>query len=275
MVRESKKAIIPDSRLKQKIHNRNQVIQGLYMMADFAQTEIERRLTLYQVFLKLYEYHSGLLDEILELENLYQPSLKKTKASYVHGVIDTTSVYLMTNLCDNQSQSLLQPQRIWTIGRNRSSGICIADGYMSRHHAAIQHIEAQGFYLIDFNSTNGSFVNGERTYQPIKLKDGDRIRLGSMTFDFSVNYTCNVLPTVAMELLMQLMHRKSNTDAEILTFSHHRQKPLIEKPNENLEILRNSELVDKFEHWYDNFSSEQKSEILDRFFSKQEHCNPS
>jgi pSer/pThr/pTyr-binding forkhead associated (FHA) protein len=118
-------------------------------------------------------------------------------------------------------------------------------------------------------------VNGERTYQPIELQDGDRIRLGSMTFDFWVNYTCNVLPTVAMELLMQLMHRQSNTHAEILTFSHHRQKPLIEKPNENLEILKNSELVDKLEHCYDNFSSEQKSEILDRFFSRQEHCNPT
>ncbi|WP_392535496.1 FHA domain-containing protein [Nostoc sp. C117] len=238
-------------------------------MSDFAQTEIERRLTLYQVFLKLYEHHSGLLDEILQLENLYPPSLKRVKASYVHGVVDTNAVYLMTNLGDNQSQSLLQAQQIWTIGRNRSSGICIADSHMSRRHAAIQYIERQGFYLIDFNSTNGSFVNGERTNQPIKLKDGDRIRLGSMTFDFFVNYTCRVLPTVAMELLMQLVHRKNDTHAEILTYPGEKQKSLIEKPNDNLEILRNSGLVDKFEHWYENFSYEQKSEILDRFFSRQ------
>lgn len=275
MAAESEKSIIPDCRLKQKIHNRNQVVQGLRIMADFAQTEIERRLILYQVFLKLYEHHSSLLDEILHLENRSQPSLTRVKACYVHGVVDTTAVYLMTNLCDNQTQSLRQPQQIWTIGRHRSSGICIADSHMSRRHAAIQHIDDQGFYLIDFNSSNGSFVNGDRADRPIKLKDGDRIRLGSMTFDFFVNYSCRVLPTVAMELLMQLVHRKSDNQVEILTYSRDRQKPLPEKTDDNLEIFRNSALVEKFEHWYENFSSEQKSEILDRFLSRQIPYNPS
>ncbi|MEH1944883.1 MAG: FHA domain-containing protein [Nostoc sp.] len=237
-------------------------------MADFAQTEIERRLTLYQVFLKLYEHHSSLLDEILQLENLSQPSLTRVKGCYVHGVVDTSAVYLMTNLCDNQTQSLRQAQQIWTIGRSSSSGICITDSHMSRRHAAIQHIDDRGFYLIDFNSTNGSFVNGDRAFEPIKLKDGDRIRLGSLTFSFFANYSCRVLPTVAMELLMQLTHRKSDNQVEILDYLRDRPKPLTEKPDDNSEIFRNPELVEKFEHWYDNFSSEQKSEILDRFFSR-------
>lgn len=245
------------------------------MMADFAQTEIERRLTLYQVFLKLYEHHSGLLDEILQLENLSQPSLRKMKVCYVHGVVDKATVYLITNLCDNQSQSLEQPQQIWTIGRNRNSGICIADSYMSRRHAAIQHIDEQGFYLIDFNSTNGSFVNDTRAFGPIKLQDGDRIRLGNMSFHFFVNYSYRVLPTVAMELLMQLVHRKSDNQVEILTYPRDRPKSLTEKPDDNLEIFRNSGLIEKLEHWYENFSSEQKSEILDRFFSRQLPYNPS
>lgn len=239
-------------------------------MTDFAQTEIERRLTLYQVFLKLYEHHSSLLDEILQLENLSQPSLKRVKPCYVHGVVDTAAVYLMTNLCGNQTQSLRQPQRIWTIGRNRSSGICIPDSHMSRRHAAIQHIDNQGFYLIDFNSTNGSFVNGDRAVQPIKLKDGDRVRLGNMTFYFFVNYTCRVLPTVAMDLLMQLVHRKNDhTVVEMLTYSQNRQKPLTEKTNYNLENFRNYGLGEKLENSYGNFSLEQKSEILDRFFTRQ------
>jgi hypothetical protein len=238
-------------------------------MTDFAQTEIERRLTLYQVFLKLYEHHSSLLDEILQLENLSKPSLKKMKVRYVHGVVDTANVYLMTNLCNNQTQSLRQPQQIWTIGRNQNSGICIADNYMSRRHAAIQYIDDQGFYFIDFNSTNGSFVNGDRALAPIKLKDGDRIRLGNMTFDFFMNYTCRVLPTVAMELLMQLGHHQNDNQLEILAFPRDRQKYIPDKVDDNLEIIRNSRLFDKLEHYYDNFSSEQKSEILDRFFSRQ------
>lgn len=274
MAAESEKSIIPDCRLKQNIHDRDQVVQGLRIMTDFVQTEIERRLTLYQVFLKLYEHHSGLLDEILQLENLSQPSLTGVKAYYVHGVVDTGAVYLMTNLCDNQTQSLRQPQRIWTIGRNHNSGICIADSHLSRRHAAIQYIDEQGFYLIDFNSTNGSFVNGDRAVEPIKLKDGDRIRLGNMTFDFFVNYTCRVLPTVAMDLLMQFMHRKGHHPVEILTCSQNRQKPLTEKPDSNLKAFRNFGLVEKLENRYENFSSEQKSEILDRFFTRQIPSNP-
>ncbi|MEH1838381.1 MAG: FHA domain-containing protein [Nostoc sp.] len=238
-------------------------------MTDFAQMEIERRLTLYQVFLKLYEHHSDLLDEILQLENLSQPSLARGKACYIHGVVNSSAVYLMTNLCDNQTQSLRQPQQIWTIGRNRSSGICIVDSYMSRRHAAIQYINDQGFYFIDFNSTNGSFVNGDRAFGPIKLKDGDRIRLGSMTFDFFMDSTCRVLPTVAIELLMQLRHQKKDNLVEILNYPRNRPKLLTEKPDDNSEIFRNSRIVEKFEDCDDNFSSEQKSEILDRFFSRQ------
>ncbi|MDZ7963499.1 MAG: FHA domain-containing protein [Nostoc sp. DedSLP03] len=243
-------------------------------MTDFAQTEIERRLTLYQVFLKLYEHHSSLLDEILQLENLSQPSLRRVKTTgYVHGVVDSVAVYLMTNLGNNQTQSLRQPQQIWTIGRNHTSGICIADNHLSRRHAAIQHIDEQGFYLIDFNSTNGSFVNGNRAVRPIKLKDGDRIRLGNMTFDFFVTSTYRVLPTVAIDLLMQLVHRRSNHPVDILSYSQNRQKPLIEKPDSNLEAFRNFGIVEKLENFYDNFSSEQKSEILDRLFTTQLSSN--
>ncbi|MEA5604399.1 FHA domain-containing protein [Nostoc sp. UHCC 0252] len=238
-------------------------------MTDFAQTEIERRLTLYQVFLKLYEHHSSLLDEILQLENLSQPSLKKMKLCYVHGVVDANAVYLITNLCGNQTQSLRQPQQIWTIGRNRNNGIRIADNYMSRRHAAIQYIDNQGFYFIDFNSTNGSFVNGDRAFGPVKLKDGDRICVGNMTFDFFMNTTYRVLPSVAMELLMQLVHRKNDNQVEIRAFSRDRQKSIFVKADDNLDILRNSPLFEKIEHYYDNFSSEQKSEILDRFFSRK------
>jgi hypothetical protein len=112
-------------------------------------------------------------------------------------------------------------------------------------------------------------VNGDRALEPIKLEDGDRIRLGNMTFDFFVNYTCRVLPTVAMELLMQLVHRKNDNQVEILSFPRDKQKYIPEKVDENLEIFRNSRLFEKLEHYYDNFSSEQKSEILDRFFSRQ------
>ncbi len=274
MTAENEKAIIPDCRLRQNIYDRNQAIQGLSIMADFAQTEIQRRLSLYQVFLKLYEHNSSLLDEILQLENVYQPSLARVKSCYVNGVVDTTAVYLITNLCENKTQTLRQPQQIWTIGRDRSSGIRIADSYLSRRHAAIQYIDTQGFYLVDFNSTNGSFVNGERAYQPLELKDGDRIKLGSMTFNFFINHTYRILPTVAMELLMQLVPRIGNNPVEISTYPRNRQKPLPENLDDTLITAKNSDLSGKLEHLHNTLSTEQKSEILDRFFNRQIPYNP-
>ncbi len=87
------------------------------MIADLAEKELQRRLNLYQVFLKLYEHHAGLLDEILQLENLDYLSSHRHKAHYVQGVIDTTGAYLITNLGTNHTQKLQQTQQIWTIGR--------------------------------------------------------------------------------------------------------------------------------------------------------------
>ncbi|MBW4561931.1 MAG: FHA domain-containing protein [Mojavia pulchra JT2-VF2] len=237
-------------------------------MTELQEKELERRLSLFQVFLKLYEQHSSLLDDILQLENLTQTSFTGVKPYYLQGVVDGSCVYVVTNLCENKTQSLQQPQQIWTIGRDCSSGIYVADKYLSPRHAAIQYINNQGFYLIDFNSTNGSFVNGEPIYQAIKLNDGDRIRLGNLTFDFFVNHTCRALPTVAIELLMQLVPGIDSNLEKIISKSNDTQKYLFENPNDALHIARDSILIDKYIHQHNTFSAEEKSEILDRFFSR-------
>jgi pSer/pThr/pTyr-binding forkhead associated (FHA) protein len=226
------------------------------MMAELQDKELERRLSLFQVFLKLYEHHTNVLDDILGLENL-TPASFAVNQSYVQGVVDGSTVYIITNLCDRKTQSLQQPQGIWTIGRDDSNGIYIADKYLSERHAAIQYIDQQGFHLIDFKSTNGSFVNGEPVYQPTKLHDGDRIRLGMVTFDFFVNHTSRTLPTVAMELLMQLVPGRDDNDR-------------IESLNDALQISRSSYLSDNLKYERCNFSAEEKSEILDRFFSRNQ-----
>ncbi|WGV28806.1 FHA domain-containing protein [Halotia branconii CENA392] len=250
------------------------VVKNLATASNLQNQELEQQLSLYQIFLKLYEQHSTLLDEILQLENIYQPSLKRAKTHYVQGIVDDSSVYIVTNLYENQTQTLQQPQQIWTIGRDHSSGICILDQYLSRRHAAIQYVEHQGFYLIDFNSTNGSFVNGEQTHQSIKLKDGDRIRLGSMTFDFFLSHSSQVLPTVAMELLMQLIPRGGGTDETVGGIVGKLQKLKTEKSNKTVEISQDLDLVRNLSNNSTNLNAEQQSEILDRFFSKSTPFNP-
>lgn len=237
------------------------------MMFECAEKELERRLGLYQVFLKLYEHHSSLLDEILKLEDLYQPSLTGVKPYYIQGVVDTSVVYVVTNLSE-ETQTLRQPQQIWTIGRDRGCGIQVADRYLSRRHAAIQYVEQQGFYLIDFNSTNGSYVNSELVYQPVLLKDGDRIGLGNMTFYFFINHSHRVLPTVAVELLMSIVPKDTSNTRQILTLPLKIQKNLA-LPLDDVQISKDTNLIDKLQHRIHSLSAEQQSDILDRFFNRQ------
>lgn len=240
------------------------------MIAEFSEKELEKRLSLYQVFLKLYEHHSSFLDEILQLENLPQPLSTGVQGCYLQGVIDGSAVYVITNLCEGKTQTLLQPQYIWTIGRDRTCGICVCDRRVSRRHAAIQYIENSdysGFYLVDFSSTNGTFVNGEPVYRPIKLQDGDHIRLGSMTFSFYVNLTPpQVLPRVAIELLMQLVTRKSGDEVQI------NRKVSLESLDHTLEAFKEIPILNS-EEIAVSLSQKQQSEILDNFFSKQMPSN--
>ncbi|AFY45143.1 FHA domain-containing protein [Nostoc sp. PCC 7107] len=232
-------------------------------IADFQSKEIERKLSLYQVFVKLYEHHSGLLEDILQMEDLSLSGVAGLNSSYVQGVVNDGEIYLVTNLGDNQTQTLVQPQQIWIIGRDRHCGICIGDKYLSRRHAAIQYIDQEdepGFYLVDFKSTNGSFVNGERVYQRIRLKEGDRIRIGNLTFNFFYNRNHRILPTVAMELLMQLSSRNGCNLEDTLSYF------APEIPDQAIPFTKNFSL--DHQNGHDGFTKEQKSDILDRFFNQ-------
>ncbi|MEO0838762.1 MAG: FHA domain-containing protein [Cyanobacteria bacterium J06643_5] len=251
--------------------------------------ELKERLSLYQLFTKLYENHGSLLKEILKSENLSPGSLNIEKSRYIQGIIDGKSVYLATNLCDGKSQSLRQSQNTWTIGRDRKNGININNKYVSRHHAAIRYVEGGNhsyessaethtngvFYLVDFNSTNGTYVNGEQIYQPTKLEEGDIVRVGNVTFSFFVNHSCSVLPTVAIELLMQLVpktdaNKVSNNKTETLN-PYYKSKTNTRKL-ENRERIQEEikdEKVARMKTFEEQLSQEWKSEILDRFYSKQ------
>jgi pSer/pThr/pTyr-binding forkhead associated (FHA) protein len=239
-------------------------------MAEFVKAKLEQQLYLYQSFLKIYEHHSSLLDEILKLENLYQPSSGIGNQFYIGGVINGSAICLVTNLCENQTLTLKQPQQIWTLGRDRTNGIYINNPYVSPHHAFIRFSEdEQSFYLVDLNSSNGCFVNGERVYQPTKLKEGDRIRLGTLIFSFFLSTTTKILPDVTVELLMQ-----SNPEQEIdVETTHSSPKTIIidEQADDTVDMLRSiglmgekspAEMVSKL------LNIEQKSEILDYFLGK-------
>uniref|UniRef100_A0A832H2R1 FHA domain-containing protein n=1 Tax=Oscillatoriales cyanobacterium SpSt-402 TaxID=2282168 RepID=A0A832H2R1_9CYAN len=166
-------------------------------------SDLDQRLGLYRVFLKLYEHHRELLDEILDLENTESRHRVRGVWKFIQGGLQGEQAYLVTNLLSGKTQLLMQPQQTWIIGRDRQAGVSVQDKRLSRRHAMIQYVPNQGFYLSDLNSTNGTYLNGEAVRRPILLKDGDRIRLGSLSFLFFVCSSALTLEAVPPEILSQ------------------------------------------------------------------------
>lgn len=72
-----------------------------------------------------------------------------------------------------------------TIGRGGAAEITIPDPFLSNVHLQF-FTDDDGFWNVaDNNSTNGSFVNGERVLRdPCAVKTGDLIKIGQLNFIF-------------------------------------------------------------------------------------------
>lgn len=69
-----------------------------------------------------------------------------------------------------------------TIGRASEASILLDDVTVSRRHAAIEH-EADGRYLVDLASLNGTYVN-HRRIERTRLRDGDEVQIGKFKLTY-------------------------------------------------------------------------------------------
>ncbi|MFN0111899.1 MAG: MFS transporter [Blastocatellia bacterium] len=80
-----------------------------------------------------------------------------------------------------------------TLGKVAENDIVIADGAISRRHAEIE-MRADGVFIKDLNSLNGTFVNGKKiSQQHWLLNDGDEISIGR------TRISLHLLPAAAPE----------------------------------------------------------------------------
>lgn len=255
-------------------HSRTALISSL--LESSQGVELENRLGLYQVFLKLYEHHRSLLDDILRLENVANQSLRSTAGGYIQAGIEQGQPYLITNLLDGKTQRLFQPEGVWIVGRDRRANILIREQCMSRIHAAFHYIPNQGFYLIDLSSTNGSFVNSEPIFERRLLKDGDQIRLGSVTISFFTCSSSQTLKSAPPEILAKIQAIAAKEDNDL---TNDASADIADTP---LPATEKSKQTDSFpplnslkeeppseSSSLSQLSSSVQSEILDRFFSQQ------
>ncbi len=68
---------------------------------------------------------------------------------------------------------------ITSIGRDVNNSITVEDGYASAEHALLT-FRGRAWYLEDRDSTNGSFVNGQRVQGTVALGYGDELQFGQV-----------------------------------------------------------------------------------------------
>jgi pSer/pThr/pTyr-binding forkhead associated (FHA) protein/tetratricopeptide (TPR) repeat protein len=68
-------------------------------------------------------------------------------------------------------------QGSFTIGRLEGNDIELSSNSVSRHHARI-YTQGEQAFVVDMNSSNGVFVDGERIYAATPLTSGSQIRVG-------------------------------------------------------------------------------------------------
>lgn len=71
--------------------------------------------------------------------------------------------------------------RVITIGTGADNDICLSDSHVSRHHCQIIENENGSCFIVDMQSTNGSYVNGKRVQGQVALMNNDVIRIGNTT----------------------------------------------------------------------------------------------
>lgn len=109
------------------------------------------------------------------------------------------------------------------IGRSESAHFCLPeDRYFSRHHCILEIAPPQCF-LRDLGSTNGTFVNGQRT-ESVYLKSGDHIQGGETIIEVEVlsdnaqpSAVGNPLLTTPSLITVQCLNCGALADAEAST----------------------------------------------------------
>ena len=134
-----------------------------------------------------FEFKSTL--EIIKKEKHDEPNLiKETMHHYsseshikVHVKTEKISLQMITH--PNPGRSFyLKENKTYTIGKNPTNDIVIADDTVSDSHASLE-FKKNTFIFKDLNSMSGSMINGKAITKKV-LKDKDEIKLGNIKLVF-------------------------------------------------------------------------------------------
>jgi predicted component of type VI protein secretion system len=104
------------------------------------------------------------------------------------GVKKAMEVKLVVVHGKHAGQEIPIPGPKFFIGRAEDCNLRPHSDLVSRHHCVI--MVEEGFVAVrDFNSKNGTFINGERTVGETELKSGDHLKIGQIEFEIQITAT--------------------------------------------------------------------------------------
>jgi pSer/pThr/pTyr-binding forkhead associated (FHA) protein len=74
------------------------------------------------------------------------------------------------------------PGELLTIGRSGESGLVIRDDYTSTHHARLL-LWKEGWVVQDLDSTNGTYLDGQRVTTPVLVPLNTPVKIGTTSFE--------------------------------------------------------------------------------------------
>lgn len=94
--------------------------------------------------------------------------------------LDATRLVIVSGSKEGLEISL--PEEQLTIGRSSESGLVIRDDYTSTHHARLLRW-ADSWVVQDLDSTNGTFLAGQRVSVPTPIPLNTPIKIGTTSFE--------------------------------------------------------------------------------------------
>ncbi len=142
----------------------------------------------------------------LTTEQLTGNALVPTIFYYVLGWIRGEDVCIVTNLPEGESQTIRQPQMLWSFGSDANACLSFPNSQLDPYHAVIQCVDQQKFILLHPGRLGTSLHNGLPMRPRQDLRDGDRIHLGEISFSFFISHTEHTTDVLPSQLLTQLVH---------------------------------------------------------------------
>jgi pSer/pThr/pTyr-binding forkhead associated (FHA) protein len=127
------------------------------------------------VFAIVYALRSDLFGE-----KVRRMPLQNTMAPAVGNSLDATRLVIVSGSKEGMEISL--PDEQLTIGRSSESGLVIRDDYTSTHHARLLRW-ADSWVVQDLDSTNGTFLDGQRVSVPTPIPLNTPVKIGTTSFE--------------------------------------------------------------------------------------------